>query len=551
MNKSAFSALALLAAGPLQGADYYGTTEPMAENAIYFLLTDRFVNGDPGNDHRDQGGQYPTFDVPVMGPDGERANIGYLGGDFKGILDNADYLRELGFGAVWLTPIVDNPDQAFSGGEPVSWGSAFTDRGKTGYHGYWGVNFYREDEHLPSPGLDFAAFTQAMKARGLKTVLDIVVNHGSPSFTMAKDQPKFGEIYGPDGELVADHQNLAPEALSPDNPLHDFFYKEKDLVQLSNLADNSPQVLDYFVGAYGQWIDRGADAFRIDTIKHVSNAFWHDFAERIRARYPGFYMFAESYSYDAAEIAKHTHPENGAISVLDFPLKQAMDQVFAKGAGFEALAEPLHLEGGPYANPYELTTFYDNHDMARMAASDEGFIDAHNWLFTARGIPVLYYGSEVGFMRGRGEHQGNRNYFGQERLDAAPQSPIYQALKRIANVRAGAIALQKGLQLNLRLNGDQAAFLRVYQQGERAQQALVLLNKGDRAVTMGVDQYLESGTWRDAFTGKKVRISGPYRTQVPAHGVVVLLKDGQVQNPGLRARLARLMINKAHRTSNK
>jgi glycosidase len=89
-----------------------------------------------------------------------------------------------------------------------------------------------------------------------------------------------------------------------------------------------------------------------------------------------------------------------------------------------------------YRNPYELVTFYDNHDMARLNATDNGFIDAHNWLFTARGIPAVYYGSETGFMRGRPEHAGNRNYFGQERVDAAPRSPIYQALKSVANVRA-------------------------------------------------------------------------------------------------------------------
>src|SRR6266404_7929875 len=98
---------------------FYGTTEPFASEAIYFVVTDRFVNGDPGNDHRDQGGAQHTFDVPIAGPDGETDNIGYLGGDFKGVLDNAGYIRDLGFSAVWVTPITDNPDQAFTGGDPV------------------------------------------------------------------------------------------------------------------------------------------------------------------------------------------------------------------------------------------------------------------------------------------------------------------------------------------------------------------------------------------------------------------------------------------------
>ncbi|MCB1613071.1 MAG: hypothetical protein KDI60_15145, partial [Xanthomonadales bacterium] len=174
---------------PAPTRDYYGTLEPFASNAIYFVLTDRFVNGDESNDQRDQGGAQPTFDRKTPGlPEGLDDNIGYLGGDFKGLLDHADYIADMGFGAVWLTPIVDNPDEAFTGGDPAVFGAMMSDQGKTGYHGYWGVNFYQLDEHLPSPGLGFAELTAGLKAKGLKTVLDVVANHGSPSFTMPIDQ---------------------------------------------------------------------------------------------------------------------------------------------------------------------------------------------------------------------------------------------------------------------------------------------------------------------------------------------------------------------------
>ncbi len=153
-------------------------------------------------------------------------------------------------------------------------------------------------------------------------------------------------------------------------------------------------------------------------------------------------------------------------------------------AGFEKLAAPLFLRQGSYANPYELMSFYDNHDMARLDASDDGFIDAHNWLFTARGIPVIYYGSEIGFMRGRAEHAGNRNYFGVERIRTAPQSPIFGPLQRIAQVHRNTPALQRGVQVDVQLHGDQAAFLRVYQYAGTTQTALVLLNKADAAATI-------------------------------------------------------------------
>ena len=219
-----------------------------------------------------------------------------------------------------------------------------------------------------------------------------------------------------------------------------------------------------------------------------------------------------------------------------------MEEVFGHArAGFERLAPALYLEDGPYANVYDLATFYDNHDMRRLDADDAGFIDAHNWLFTVRGIPVVYYGSETGFMRGRAEHGGNRAYFGQQRIDAAPDSPIHRDLQRIATLRRQSPALQRGLQLNLELQGERAAFYRVYQHGDTAQTALVLLNKGDAQASMQVSQFLQPGTWRDGFSGQALQVDQVLAAEVPAHGVRVFLFDGALTRPDLLARLGQAM----------
>ena len=542
--------------------DYYGTLEPFAANAVYFVVTDRFVNGDTSNDHRDQGGgranpKTRTFDIPLPPCNGVAGNIGYLGGDFKGIADNLDYIRGMGFTSVWITPVVDNPDEAFTGGSPPGCGSILTDQGKSGYHGYWGTNFFKLDEHLPSAHLDFAGLASAVHAKDMTLVLDIVGNHGSPAWTMPKPQPKFGQVFDQAGRLVADHQNLPPQALDPaHNPLHRFYNTtgpvdaakgsifDGNLAQLADFDAGNPAVLDYMVDAYGHWIDQGADAFRIDTISWMPPSFWDAFTRRIRAKHPGFFMFGEAFDYDAAKIATHTLPGNGEVSVLDFPMKQAMDEVFGrKGAGYERLAPSLFLTDGPYANPYELATFYDNHDMPRMDASDEGFIDAHNWLFTARGIPVVYYGSEMGFMRGRAEHAGNRNYFGNEGIAAARRSPIHAALARIANVRAATPALQRGVQVDIELQGNRAAFYRVLQHGDVRQVALVLLNKGDAAQRFDISSLLQPGQWRSALDGGTldVRAGGTLSTDVAAHGVQVFVLDAAVTMPALQAALDRAM----------
>jgi glycosidase len=537
----------IITAKPVQ--EFYGTAQPFAKEAIYFVMTDRFVDGDPSNNQIKQGGAWPTFDLPLVGEDGKTANVGYLGGDLKGVLNNAQYISDMGFTAVWLTPILDNPDQSFSGGEPIDFGGAFKDGGKTGYHGYWASNFYQIDEHYPSKNLGYKEYTQQMRQQfGLKTVLDIVANHGSPSFSMPVDQPKFGELYDIENKLVADHQNFKPEELDIDNPLHEFFRHTPDIMELSNLDDRNAKLQQYLIGSYLYWIEQGADAFRIDTIKHVPHEFWKLMADKIRAEHPDFFMFGESFDYNANFLAQHTLPKNGGISVLDFVGKQAMVATFENPqSDYADLQEYLYLTHGPYANPYELTTFYDNHDMPRMNATDNGFIDANNWLFTSRGIPVVYQGSEMGFMRGKAEHQGNRNYFGQSNIENAKTHKIHQALTKIANIRKNIAALQNGLQVNVELHANKAAFYRVLVKDGNSQTALVLLNKGDQEAEFLIQKYMQSGSWVSQISDDKVSITESHlelKTNVAAHGVQVWMRQGPISNPLLLDELQRLMLNK-------
>lgn len=525
--------------------DYYGTLEPFASEAVYFIVTDRFVDGDPGNNFPQQGGvQLGTFDRPIRLADSQPANIGYLGGDFKGVLDNAGYIADTGFTAVWLTPIVDNPDEAFTGGAAPGEGGS-NDYGKTGYHGYWGVNFFQVDEHLESPGLAYADLTQGLlQEYGIKTVLDVVCNHGSPSFSMAFDQPKYGEIYDAEGVLLADHGNLHPSELDAHNPLHAFYRSEPDLAELSDMNFDNPAVLEYFVKAHSKWLDYGASAIRIDTIKHMPHAFWKAFSDRLRMQRPGLFMFAEAWSYDAAVLSEYTYPENGGISVLDFPGKEAMGAVFSKHDGsYTQLPDYLHLDSGIYQNPYDLMTFYDNHDMPRLDAGDHGFIDAHNWLFTSRGIPVVYYGSEIGFRAGTDQHRGNRDYFGQDNVERAKSHPIRVALQKIANIRKNSVALQRGLQVNLAFAEDTAVFIRAFQKDDERETALVLLNKADEAAIFDVSDWLFGARWRNVGGGEALRIDtagAPVQVSVPAHGAIVYVTNDAITDQELVFELRRL-----------
>ena len=196
-------------------------------------------------------------------------------------------------------------------------------------------------------------------------------------------------------------------------------------------------------------------------------------------------------------------------------------------------------------------TFYDNHDMARLDATDDGFIDANNVLFTMRGIPVIYYGSETGFERGTAEHTGNRNYYGQERIDAAGKSRIYTQVKRIANLRATTPALQRGLQVNIEMAGDRAAFYRVLEEGATHQIVLVLLNKGAAPADFKVRDLLQTGAWKSALDGTVIDVAGnTLDATVAPHDVAVYVLDAPVTEPSLKTALDRSMARARRHATN-
>ncbi|MBT8087645.1 MAG: cyclomaltodextrin glucanotransferase, partial [Gammaproteobacteria bacterium] len=172
-----------------------------------------------------------------------------------------------------------------------------------------------------------------------------------------------------------------------------------------------------------------------------------------------------------------------------------------------------------------------------------GFIDANNWLFTSRGIPVVYYGSEIGFRAGADQHSGNRDYFGQQNVELAKRHPIRSALARIAAIRRASIALQRGLQLNLQFADDTAAFMRVYQKDGVSEVALVLLNKSDKALEFDVSGWLFPGLWRSADGDEQRLIAAPGTATpitVPTHGVKVFVTQEPLSDVNLISRLRHL-----------
>ena len=437
------------------------------DEVIYFLLPDRFENGDASNDRG--------------GLSGDRLTTGYdpthkgffHGGDLKGLTRRLDYIQGLGATAVWLSPIFKNkPVQGPKGQESA------------GYHGYWVTDFTRVDPHLGTDE-DFKALVDAAHARDMKVYMDIIANHTADVFYPAECEGKNECPYrsiadypyqrrggvnaaaindGFTGELDGSAANFArlkdpnyaytvkvsqaernikvPAWLNDPIYYHnrgDTTFKGEssqmgDFVGLDDVFTEHPRVIEGMIDIYGSWIDRfGVDGFRIDTAQHVNPEFWAKFAPAMLARasakgIPNFHIFGEvaTSDMDPAHTAVNTRVDK-LPSVLDFAFARAMIDVVAGGKGTDELAklfraDPLY-EGGAAA-ALRLPTFLGNHDAGRFGmfirtqqpnASGEETLKrdllGHAMLLTLRGVPTIYSGDEQGFAGKGGDQNARQDMF--------------------------------------------------------------------------------------------------------------------------------------------
>lgn len=421
-----------------------------SEEVIYFVLPDRFANGDRANDT----GGYPA-DRLKSGYDPAHKGF-YHGGDLKGLVDRLDYIQGLGATAIWFAPIFKNkPVQGPPGDESA------------GYHGYWVTDFTRIDSHFGT-NAEFKAFVDAAHARGMKVYMDIITNHTADVIQYAeglyeyrdKGAYPYSTRGGPDGERInegfagdaidtpANWANLTdPDyAYTPVVPeaeknakvpgwLNDPIYYHNrgnsawwgesavhgDFAGLDDLLTEHPRVVEGMIEIFGDWIDRfGIDGFRIDTVKHVNPEFWQAFVPAMQERakaagIPNFHIFGEVYWGGPQPGGLHQYTIRDRMpSVLDFTFQAAVQETVAGNSSPEILYEMLrgdnlYAEGEDTAqrNP----TFLGNHDMGRFSmfvkqanpqADSEELLArtmlGNAMLLTLRGVPTIYYGDEQGFV---------------------------------------------------------------------------------------------------------------------------------------------------------
>jgi glycosidase len=402
------------------------------DDVFYFVLPDRFNNGDKAND---LGSKTKKISQGGFNPENKMA---FHGGDLIGLANKLPYIEEMGVTAIWLTPILRN--QAVQGDI-------------TGYHGYWVLDFTEIDPHLGS-NEDLKTFIEAAHQRNIKVFFDIITNHTA-------DVVKYKECHGEDGSgwsesgeacpyislaeikkgnvystiIPEENKQLkTPQWLNDPKHYHNqgdsTFEGENslngDFFGLDDLYTESPEVVSGMIDIYKNIISEfRPDGFRIDTVKHVNIEFWQQFipALDLHAKQLGidnFFMFGEVYSGDPKELSSFT-TEGKLPSVLDFGLQSALYQTLIEDKGTNKLAE-LFAQDSLYKNANVLLNFTGNHDMGRFAyllnskekQYDENETAARLKLataitFFARGIPVIYYGDEQGFIGDGGNHDSRQD----------------------------------------------------------------------------------------------------------------------------------------------
>ncbi|MFF1768410.1 pullulanase-type alpha-1,6-glucosidase [Streptomyces sp. NPDC058249] len=509
---------------------------------FYFVLPDRFANGDTSND---EGGL--TGSRLATGYDPTDKGF-YQGGDLKGLTKRLDYIKGLGTTAIWMAPIFKNQPVQGTGKDASA-----------GYHGYWITDFTQVDPHFGT-NKDLETLISKAHAKGMKVFFDVITNHTADVVDyeeksydylskgafpyLTKDGVPFDDADYADGTSkfpavdtdsfprtptvpAAKKNTKVPSWLNDPTMYHNrgdsTFAGESstngDFSGLDDLWTERPEVVGGMEKIYERWVrDFGVDGFRIDTVKHVNMEFWTQWATALdkyaaeRGR-KNFFMFGEVYSADTSITSPYV-TQGRLDATLDFPFQDAARSYASQGGSAKKLASVF---GDDYkyttdkANAYEQVTFLGNHDMGRIGyflnqdnpkATDAQLLAkdrlANELMFLSRGNPVVYYGDEQGFTGAGGDKDARQTMFaskvadyldddeiGTDRTHASDaydtSAPLYKEIAALSKLRKDNPALADGVQTE-RYAADGAgvyAFSRTSTGTDRTEYVVAVNNAGE------------------------------------------------------------------------
>lgn len=589
---------AVAARAPAPPSDARLAGEParhdLTREQFYFVLPDRFANGDRSND---RGGL--TGSRTKTGHDPADKGF-YQGGDLKGITERLDYIKGLGTTSIWLAPIFKNkPVQGT--GDDVS----------AGYHGYWITDFTQVDPHFGT-NAELTRLIDKAHDKGMKVFFDVITNHTADTVDYAEKKygyrPKGAHPYlDKDGRPFDDREGVGrvdadsfpytpvpkagekkvPSWLNDPTMYHNrgdsTFAGESseygDFAGLDDLWTERPEVVDGMAEIYRTWVrDFDIDGFRIDTVKHVDLDFWTQWATALDAYAAkrgrdDFFMFGEVFSADTAVTSPYV--TRGRLdSTLDFPFQDAARAYASQGASAERLAAVF---GDDYryttdkANAYEQVTFLGNHDMGRIGtflrqdnpeAGDAELVRrarlANELMFLSRGNPVIYYGDEQGFTGPGGDKDARQSLFasttpdyldddqlGTDRTHASdaydPAHPLYRSIAELSKLTKRHPALRDGVQTERYVSDSVYAFSRT--DARQRDEYVVAVNNAAKPKTVRVPTGSARADFRTLYGGSgenaTVRSGADATVEitVPALSSLVLRAEEPLAPPAARPTL--------------
>lgn len=476
---------------------------PIEDEVFYFVMPDRFNNGDTRNDNGST-----TKPISAGGFDKTDKSM-YHGGDIQGLEQKLPYLKELGISAIWLTPILRNRT---------------IQEGGSGYHGYWVLDFTEIDPHLGS-NQDLTSFINAAHNENIKVFFDIITNHTAdvikPVECYGKDGLQWLKAAGETCEYKSLAQVASGDSYSPVIPkglenvkvpawLNDPKYYHNqgettyqgensvygDFAGLDDINTDDPEVVKGMIDIFQNIITEfKPDGFRIDTVKHVNMEFWSVFSPALvdHAASIGiaeFFMFGEVYSGDSKELSSYTTVGN-MQSVLDFGLAFTLQHTLIDQQGTDKLGQ-LFANDTDYldedSNANQLLNFTGNHDMGRFAhmlvKSKHNYGEAeiiqrnllaHAMVYFFRGVPIIYYGDEQGFIGKGGDKDSRQNMmpsfvasYNEDNVLATnkttaddnfdPSHPFYKVFAQYSHIYHSYPALRHGVQKTLYQQGTAGIF---------------------------------------------------------------------------------------------
>lgn len=469
-----------------KGEDIKGFT---SSDVLYLIMPDRFANGSPENDI-----------VPGMLENKIDRNEQYArhGGDFKGIANHLDYIADLGMTAIWLNPTQEN------------------DMNEGSYHGYAITDYYQTDRRFGS-NEEFKQLTEAAHSKGLKVVMDMIFNHCGSENYLFKDKPQtdwfnFRSNYVQTSFKTASVMDIHASEYEKEIATDGWFTSV-----MADLNQRNRHVARYLIQSSIWWIEyAGINGIRQDTHPYADYDFMSQWCKEVLEEYPNFNIVGETWLNSNVLVSywqrnsKLAAPKNSNLpTVMDFPLTDIMTKAFdeetTEWSGGLYRIYDYHTQDLVYADPMNLLVFLDNHDTSRFCKNDKDaenitrYKQAVTYLLTTRGIPQIYYGTEIlmpgdksngdGYLRCDfpGGWAGDKTDCFTKEGRTEIQNEAFDFMKKMLNFRKDNEAIGKGAMKHFSINKGVYVYERKY--GDKS--VVVFMNGTDSEQTIDLTPYRE------------------------------------------------------------